>query len=63
MSISRLGMLVTQDLIDDLNKLFPDTCIKKGQSLEDAHAVRGHREVIDKLQDALREFEVNQKVL
>lgn len=59
----RLGMLVSKDLIDDLNKLFPDSCIKKGESLEDAHARRGHREVIDKLQASLQEFESDQKVL
>jgi hypothetical protein len=36
MSNSRLGMLVSQDLIDDLNKLFPDTCIKcSGQLIPD----------------------------
>lgn len=58
-----LGALASQDLIDELNKLYPNRCIQRGQSLDDAHAERGQRELIDKLQSSLDDFEANQKVL
>lgn len=34
-------------LIDYLNALFPPRCIRKGESLEDAHRYAGARELID----------------
>jgi len=37
----------TGTLVDYLNELFPPRCIRKGESLEDAHRYAGKRELIE----------------
>lgn len=36
-----------EDLVAELNKLFPPRCISPGESLEDAHRYAGKRELVE----------------
>ncbi|OAM52919.1 hypothetical protein A7981_05640 [Methylovorus sp. MM2] len=58
-----LGSLVSNELIEHLNHFYPLRGIQKGQSLEDAHAERGNREVIDLLTSALADFTANSRII
>jgi hypothetical protein len=37
------------DLVKELDAIYPSTCIRLGQSVEDAHRYAGKRELIDEL--------------
>lgn len=37
------------DLIDELDRLYPQRCLRKGEALEDAHRYSGARDLIDEL--------------
>jgi hypothetical protein len=59
MTQSRLGVFVTQDLLQELNVLFPDRCARMGMSPEEIWIEAGCRKVIAKMADALKELEEN----
>jgi len=42
--------LIEDDLIKWLDAAYPDRCIRKGESVEDAHRRAGARDVIERLQ-------------
>lgn len=48
MSLKQIPTL-SVDLIEALDKTFPAKCIKKGESLEDAHRYAGKRDLIETL--------------
>jgi hypothetical protein len=59
MSQPRLGLFVTQDLLNELNELFPARCARPGMSLEEIWIEAGCRKVIDKMTQALKDSEAN----
>jgi hypothetical protein len=59
MSHPRLGTFVTDDLIQELNKLFPDRCARKGMTIEEIWIEAGSRKVIECLIVAKASLEEN----
>ena len=47
----------TRELLRELNATFPARCIRKGETLEDAHRYAGKRELIDYLITHMEEDE------
>ena len=43
----------TTDLLEQLDKQYPPTCIRQGETLEHAHRYAGKRELIENLQTIL----------
>jgi hypothetical protein len=59
----RLGSLVTPELLEVLDTLFPERCIRPGMSLEEAHREAGTRQVVEKLKAAYDEYTADLQVL
>ncbi|EEE43296.1 hypothetical protein [Roseibium alexandrii] len=49
--------LDSSTLIEELDKMFPNKCIGKGETAEEAHRYAGRRELIDELKELKRQTE------
>lgn len=47
------------DLIDELARLYPERCIRRGESLEEAHRYAGKRELVLELLALKQRAEAN----